>query len=72
MFESFFPKPKLFLVSLLTWTGVMMAIYYTVGQSIGEFFGFTFTDEGAVIPNLTWPPFISNTVILTSLSITKD
>ena len=47
MFESFFPKPKLFLVSLLTWTGVMMAIYYTVGQSIGEFFGFTFTDEGA-------------------------
>ncbi len=47
MFESFFPKPKLFLISLLVWTGVMMAIYYTVGQTIGELIGFTFSEEGA-------------------------
>ena len=47
MFESFFPKPKLFLVSLVIWTAIVMAIYYTIGQTLGESVGFTFTEEGA-------------------------
>ena len=47
MFESFFPKPKIFLLSLLGWTAAVMALYYTVGQNLGEFVGFTFSEEGA-------------------------
>ena len=47
MFESFFPKPKLFLGSLVIWTAIVMAIYYTIGQTLGEIVGFTFTEEGA-------------------------
>ena len=47
MFESFFPKPKLFLGSLVIWTAIVMAIYYTIGQTLGESVGFTFTEEGA-------------------------
>ena len=47
MFESFFPKPKLFLGSLVIWTAIVMAIYYTIGQTLGESVGFTFTEDGA-------------------------
>ena len=47
MFESFFPKPKLFLGSLVIWTAIVMAIYCTIGQTLGESVGFTFTEEGA-------------------------
>ena len=47
MFESFFPKPKLFLVTLLLWLVVTVGIYYSIGQSLGEFIGFTFSPEDA-------------------------
>jgi len=47
LFESFFPKPKLFLGSLVIWTAIVMAIYYTIGQTLGELVGFKFTEEGA-------------------------
>jgi len=47
MFESFFPKPKLFLVTLLLWLVVTIGVYYTVGQTLGEFIGFTFSPEDA-------------------------
>ena len=67
MFESFFPKPKLFLGSLVIWTAIVMAIYYTIGQTLGETVGFTFTDEGAppviglgyfVTPEFLWLLFV--------------
>ena len=45
MFESFFPKPKLFLVTLLLWLAFVIVIYYSVGQSLGELIGFQFSDE---------------------------
>ena len=47
MFESFFPKPKLFLLSLILWVAFVIGIYYTVGQSFGELVGFNFSEEGA-------------------------
>ena len=47
MFESFFPKPKLFLLSLILWVAFVIVIYYTVGQSLGEVLGFNFSEEGA-------------------------
>ena len=45
MFESFFPKPKLFLVTLLLWVAFTIGIYYSIGQSIAEFIGFNFSPE---------------------------
>ena len=45
MFESFFPKPKLFLVTLLLWLAFTIGIYYSIGQSIAEFIGFNFSPE---------------------------
>ena len=47
MFESFFPKPKLFLLSLILWVAFVIGIYYTFGQSLGEAVGFNFSEEGA-------------------------
>jgi peptide/bleomycin uptake transporter len=47
MFESFFPKPKLFLVTLIIWLAFTIGIYYSVGQSIAEFVGFTFSPDDA-------------------------
>mgnify|MGYP001342592132 FL=1 len=47
MFESFFPKPKLFLVTLILWLAFTIGIYYSIGQSIAEFIGFTFSSDDA-------------------------
>ena len=47
MFESFFPKPKLFLVTLILWLAFTIGIYYSIGVSIAEFIGFTFSPEDA-------------------------
>ena len=47
MFESFFPKPKLFLITLILWVAFVIFIYYSIGQSLGELIGFQFSDEGA-------------------------
>ncbi len=40
MFRSFFPQPKLFFLSVLVWSAVAVAIWYTVGESIGAALGF--------------------------------
>ena len=37
MFASFFPNPKLFFGSALLWTGIAMAIWFIVGQSLGPY-----------------------------------
>ena len=47
MFESFFPKPKLFLVTLILWLAFTIVIYYSIGQSIAEFIGFNFSPDDA-------------------------
>lgn len=47
MFESFFPKPKLFFTSVLIWTAIGIAIWYTVGDSIAAAIGFNVPDPGA-------------------------
>jgi peptide/bleomycin uptake transporter len=47
MFESFFPKPKLFLLTLLGWAAFAIAIYYSIGKEIGTFLGFRFAEDGA-------------------------
>ena len=47
MFESFFPKPKMFFFTLVGWTAFVIALYYSFGKSFGTFIGFNFSEEGA-------------------------
>jgi peptide/bleomycin uptake transporter len=47
VFQSFFPRPKLFLVSALVWVAVAVALWYTQGEAMGAWFGFPPTDPAA-------------------------
>jgi len=50
MFESFFPKPKLFLLSLVVWIFVVISFYYLFGKSLAGYLGFNlFEDSETVI-----------------------
>ncbi|OJT99108.1 MAG: peptide transporter [Rhizobium sp. 63-7] len=50
MFHSFFPQPKLFFTSLVVWTAVCIAIWYTVGVDAGIALGFSPLPEGQEPP----------------------
>ena len=39
MFVSFFPRPKLFFLSVLGWTAVAVALWYGFGETLGSLFG---------------------------------
>lgn len=47
MFESFFPKPKLFFGSLVIYAAVVVGIWYAVGDSIAAALGFVLPEAGA-------------------------
>jgi len=47
MFESFFPRPKLLLLSAVLWTIFTVALWYLAGDSIGTALGFTFAPDDA-------------------------
>lgn len=49
MFESFFPKPKLFFASLTMWIAVLIAVWYSVGDKLGKALGFHLTYSETVI-----------------------
>jgi len=48
MFQSFFPRPVLFLASLVIWSVVTVLFWYTAGPQLGTALGFTFPEEGAL------------------------
>ncbi|CAN7534085.1 peptide antibiotic transporter SbmA [Rhizobium sp. LjRoot30] len=50
MFHSFFPQPKLFFTSLVVWTAICIAIWYTVGVDAGIALGFSPLPEGQEPP----------------------
>jgi len=50
VFHSFFPQPKLFFTSLVVWTAVCIAIWYTVGVDAGIALGFSPLPEGQEPP----------------------
>ena len=53
MFESFFPKPKIFFLSVLLWGGLGIAVWYTMGDSLGAALGFALPEpEGEPIVGL--------------------
>ena len=47
MFESFFPKPKQFFVSLLIWTILAVGLWYSIGPNLGSALGFNFSPDDA-------------------------
>ena len=46
VFESFFPKPKLFFLSVLAWTAIGMMVWYGPGEAIGSALGFELPETG--------------------------
>tara|TARA_B100000900_G_scaffold406972_1_gene418897 strand:+ start:884 stop:2131 length:1248 start_codon:yes stop_codon:yes gene_type:complete len=49
MFQSFFPNPKPFFSSLVLWSGLLIFVWYSFGQSIGETLGFKLGETDTVI-----------------------
>lgn len=47
MFESFFPKPKVFFPSVLLWAGLAILIWYGAGDSVGAALGFALPEPEA-------------------------
>lgn len=58
MFQSFFPKPKLFFSSFAVWTGLAIAVWYLFGPQMGTAIGLPPLPEDA-------PPLISLGFFLT-------
>ena len=54
MFESFFPKPKLFFVSLLVWVFAVVSFYYLFGQSLAGYLGFDLGDDNKTVIGLKY------------------
>lgn len=50
MFHSFFPQPKLFFSSLVIWTLLSIAVWYTVGADFGGLIGLPPLPEGTDPP----------------------
>ncbi len=58
MFLSFFPKPKLFLISIILWMAFVTTIWFTVGDSLATALGFTLPDPEAP-PNIDLGFFVT-------------
>ena len=61
MFESFFPKPKLFLISLIAWVLVVVSFYYLFGERVAGYLGFELAENGQTVIGLGYfitPDFI--------------
>ena len=47
MFESFFPRPKLFFISVLVYAAIAAGIWYGAGDAIGSMLGFALRPDDA-------------------------
>ena len=47
MFASFFPRPKLFLLSILIWATIGTAIWFVAGAEMGQALGFALPADDA-------------------------
>ena len=55
MFESFFPKPKIFFPSVLLWAALGILIWYGAGDTVGAALGFALPEpEGEPIVGLSY------------------
>ena len=59
MFQSFFPKPKIFFLSVILWTAVAMTVWYLGGHQWGQYLGLGVPspeDETIVGIHYFWSP----------------
>ncbi len=49
MFKSFFPKPKLFFLSVLAWSIICVGCWFLFNENIGKFLGFDLSNKEPVI-----------------------
>ena len=49
MFKSFFPRPKLFVLSAIIWSAILITVWYAQGQNMGEALGFDLSEQSTVI-----------------------
>lgn len=54
VFESFFPKPRIFFPAVLLWTALGMSVWYGFGDLIGATLGFDLPETGAPIVGLAY------------------
>ena len=54
MFESFFPKPKLFLISLISWVLIVVGFYYLFGKNVAGYLGFDLEEESKTVIGLEY------------------
>ena len=54
MFESFFPKPKLFFLSLVVWILVVISFYYLFGKSLAGYLGFNLFEDSETVIGLRY------------------
>ncbi|WP_353936178.1 SbmA/BacA-like family transporter [uncultured Salipiger sp.] len=54
MFESFFPKPRQFFLSVLLWTALGMLVWYGAGTQIGSMIGFDLQDAGEPVVGIAY------------------
>ena len=52
MFESFFPRPKLFLLSLVVWVLVVISFYYLFGKNLAGYLGFDLIEDKETVIGL--------------------
>ena len=52
MFESFFPKPKLFLLSLVIWVLIVISFYYLFGKNLAGYLGFDLVEDKETVIGL--------------------
>ncbi len=52
MFESFFPKPRLFVLSLVVWVLVVISFYYIFGKSLAGYLGFDLIEDNETVIGL--------------------
>ena len=45
MFESFFPRLKLFFLSAIAWSAVVIFIWYSFGDTLGRALGFALDSD---------------------------
>ena len=61
MFESFFPRPKLFFLSVVVYAGICSFVWYGFNTQIGEFLGF---DLGPAQPVIGLGHFLTDSFLL--------
>lgn len=63
MFKSFFPRPKLFLFTVIVWVALAITLWYTIGEDLGAHIGLPPADPNAapvlglghfVTPDFIW------------------